>query len=62
MVYKPYKGDILLESHLSVLLKNSTFSGFGFRAVQVGLQKIPVVFTPIQKTPSKLASLLKEAL
>jgi hypothetical protein len=45
-----------------VLLKNSTFSGFGFRAVQVGLQKIPVVFTPIQKTPSKLASLLKEAL
>jgi hypothetical protein len=45
-----------------VLLKNSTFSGFGFLAVQVGQQKIPVVFTPIQKTPSKLASLLKEAL
>jgi len=45
-----------------VLLKNSTFSGFGFLAVQVGQQEIPVVFTPIQKTPSKLASLLKEAL
>jgi hypothetical protein len=32
--------------------KNSTFSGFGFLARQVGRQKMPVVFTQVKKTPS----------
>jgi hypothetical protein len=40
-----------------VELKNSTFSGFGFLAVQTGLQKIPVVFTAVIKVPSYSGSL-----
>ena len=32
---------------------NSTFSGFGFRARQVGRQKIPVVLTHAKNRPSK---------
>jgi len=44
------------------LLKNSTFSNFGFRAVHVGRQKIPVVFTAIQNTPSKSGFLSQDAL
>ena len=34
--------------------KNSTCSRLGLRAVQLGRQKIPVVFTPTKKIPSKL--------
>ena len=33
-------------------LKNSTFSTFGFLAVHIGLQNIPVVFTAVIKSPS----------
>ena len=36
--------------------KNSTFSRFGVRARQVGRQKMPVVRTPSQKTPSYVGS------
>ena len=32
--------------------KNTTFSRLGFRALQVGLQKIPVVLTPAMNLPS----------
>jgi hypothetical protein len=41
--------------------KNSTFARFGFRAVQVGRQNIPVVLTPTTNIPSKLLSLLTNA-
>jgi hypothetical protein len=34
------------------LAKNSTFSGRGLRALHEGRQKIPVVLTAVQKTPS----------
>ena len=52
MVYKPYMAISFRIASL-VLLKNSTFSGFGFRAVQVGLQKIPVVL----RHPKRLRNL-----
>jgi hypothetical protein len=45
-----------------VVLKNSTFSTLGFRAVHVGLQKIPVVFTAAINIPSYEASLATRAL
>jgi hypothetical protein len=35
-----------------VVAKYSTFDGRGLRAAQDGRQKIPVVRTPVQKTPS----------
>ena len=41
--------------------KNSTFSGLGLRAGQVGRQKMPVVFTPAKKTPSKVESRSRNA-
>jgi hypothetical protein len=44
------------------VLKKLQFSFFGLRAVQVGRQKIPVVFTPTKKTPSNELSLLTSAL
>ena len=45
-----------------MVLKNSTFSFLGFRAVYVTLQKRPVVFTALIKIPSKELSFSSEAL
>jgi hypothetical protein len=42
--------------------KKVTFSLFGFRAVQEGLQKIPVVFTAVKNIPSKDSSFSRQAL
>jgi len=39
-----------------VVWKNVTFLGSGFLAEHVGLQKMPVVMTPVKKTPSNVAS------
>lgn len=41
--------------------KYSVFSILGARAVQPGRQKIPVVFTPTMKMPSKEVSLFTKA-
>src|SRR5258708_4037968 len=41
--------------------KNSIFSGLGRLAVQVGRQKIPVVFTAVKKIPSNDASRAESA-
>jgi hypothetical protein len=41
--------------------KNSTFLLAGFFALQAGRQKIPVVFTPVKKTPSNEGSLARKA-
>jgi hypothetical protein len=43
-------------------LKKLQFSFLGLRAVQVGRQKMPVVFTPTKKTPSNELSLFRSAL
>ena len=45
-----------------MVLKNSTFSFLGFRAVYVTLQKRLVVFTALIKIPSKELSFSSEAL
>jgi hypothetical protein len=45
----------------AVVLKNSTLSRFGFFAVHDGRQKIPVVFTPAKKIPSKEESFSNNA-
>jgi hypothetical protein len=42
--------------HSFDVFKNSTFSNLGFRAVQDGRQKMPVVFTAVKKTPSNEVS------
>jgi hypothetical protein len=43
------------------LVKNSTFSNLGLRAVQDGRQKMPVVFTAMKNKPSNVLSLRTEA-
>jgi hypothetical protein len=43
-------------------LKNSTFFFFGFRALHVGRQKMPVVLTAAKNSPSKEVSFSTRAL